>query len=1228
MVDTPLPRTFAMLNLFCIILVISTAFIPLARAGVTLWSFVSPNHDLVPHGKVTINEPGPRPPEFPDFEENNTAIRLDGRNSRVMIEDLGESSPFDFTTNDAITMEAWVKVEAIKSGQNVYIIGKGRTGNPGFAADNQNWSLRLVGGSGGFAKISFLFASGSGNWHRWVSSAGFLIENGWHHVAISYEFGQADSLRAWIDGVTVDGDWDLNGATDRGPMVDDDAVWIGSALRGNPSNTFHGWIDEVAVHRKALTDAQIAERYRREGGPQVMVVEVPKMPELTEVPQNRVLVQFSEGLPAYERWPNQSELPEETARWAMDGFLLPRVPLRFDDWGIRSEWASPLLIRFAADVELPPGQRRVLLRTRGMARLWIDGELVAETKRAQTYARDGEELVTPLAKPPHPGVRVKSYRQQEVFGEINPESNRTARIVLELIVGGKGQRTETGEVVVALENDEQHGFNVLQSGIALSDAECEPVLAAVEAELTDFDIANRRRAAASRDKFWAYRRTVAKEWAEQNPAPEIPGVGHPVDAFLNAKIGKAIAASSNSEDESSFHKEVLPILREECFRCHGEKKKGGLKLNSREFALAGGDSEFPTIVPGKPNESELMERIRTDDVDLVMPPTGDGLSEKQIAVLESWIRDGALWPAPPVDPEKVNLAPRINDAAFIRRIHLDLIGLPPTEASVRTFLADKDPGKRGKLIDRLLADERRADHEISEWLDLLAENPVLINQSLNSTGPFRFFLHDALLDRKPLDRLITELILMRGDVGRGGSAGFALAAENDAPFAEKGHIVASAFLGIELQCARCHDSPYHSTTQQDLYSLAAMLARKPVTVPSTSMVPAGFFEEKVRESLIQVTLKPNTSIKPHWPFSNVTGISHDKDLERLMENPSDSRERLGALITSPKNRRFPRVIVNRLWKRLMGAGFVEPAHDWEGREASHPELLDWLVHELLSNGFDLTHVLRLIVTSDAYQRKAIGLNLAAGHQDRFFNAPDPRRLTAEQIVDSLHASAGVAIDSEELTFVYDGRRPLNKRQSVGVPKRAWNFVNLNNERDRPSLALPRAQAVADVLQAFGWTGSRQKPIPHRDQDPNVLQPGILANGTLTQNLSRAAAGSQIAQQAVNAESAHQLLDSIFLRFLGRMPTKGELTEFLPALETGFETRLVQGEIHWPQPDDPLPQVTWFNHGVSESNTIQLENEKRVRRGPPVDPRLEPSWRVVYEDLVWSLINHREFVWIP
>ncbi|MCB1066132.1 MAG: DUF1553 domain-containing protein, partial [Verrucomicrobiae bacterium] len=181
-----------------------------------------------------------------------------------------------------------------------------------------------------------------------------------------------------------------------------------------------------------------------------------------------------------------------------------------------------------------------------------------------------------------------------------------------------------------------------------------------------------------------------------------------------------------------------------------------------------------------------------------------------------------------------------------------------------------------------------------------------------------------------------------GDAAYGGSAGFAQAAENDAPFAAKGHIAASAFLGIELQCARCHDSPYHSTTQRDLYSLAAMLSRQTVTVPETSRVPAGFFEKKGRESLIQVTLKPDEPVTPDWPFAAATGVKDGPSIDPLVEDPKDSRERFAALITSPENRRFSRVIVNRVWKRLMGAGFVEPAHDWEGRDASHPELLDWL----------------------------------------------------------------------------------------------------------------------------------------------------------------------------------------------------------------------------------------------------------------------------------------------
>ncbi|MCP5539717.1 MAG: DUF1553 domain-containing protein [Akkermansiaceae bacterium] len=1104
--------------------------------------------------------------------------------------------------------------------------------------------MRLVGEKGGMARVSFLFTTvpgrGESDWHRWTSEAATEISTGWHHVAVAYEFGKPESIRGWIDGQPTGGRWDVGGPTTAAPVVDDDDVWIGSSMGGSPSNSLEGLLDAVAMHRRALTDAEMAAHFRREGGPRGAISDAAEMPDLGEIAAGTVRVQFHEGLPAHDRWPNPGQWPAEAERWSGDTFLLPRVPRRYDDWGIRSSWKEPVLIRIAGDVALPAGGQRFLVRTRALARLWIDGQLVAETEPADATSPNGHDPVTPLPEPPRPGLRVKSYRQQEVFGKAEiAKGAGTSRVVLELIAGGKNQRTETGEVCVALETANGASFSILraagQPDLPLTDAAVEPVLAAVTSSLDAFDDARRRAAAQSRDAFWEKRHALAKDWAARHPAPAPPGDGHPVDAFIDAKIAAALAAGASpaksAKEGSDFHRDVLPVLREACFRCHGEKNKGGLKLDTRDAALRGGDSEIASVVPGDPEASELMVRVRSGEEDLVMPPTGDPLTEAQIATLDAWIRGGAEWPAPPRAPETLAKTPVAGDAAFLRRVFLDTIGLPPTPDDVRAFLADPAPDKRARVIDRLLADERRVDHLMSDWLDLLAENPTLINPSLNSTGPFRWFLLDALRDRKPLDRLVTELLMMRGDAATGGSAGFALAAENDAPFAAKGHIAASAFLGIELQCARCHDSPYHSTTQRDLYSLAAMFERKEVTVPKTSRVPAGFFEKnKARKSLIQVTLRPDEPVTPTWPFARTTGAEDGAALDALLEHAEDSRERLAALVTSPENRRFPKVMVNRVWKRLLGAGIVEPAHDWEGREASHPELLDWLANELVSHGYDLDHVARLVLTSAAYQREAGDEDLAAAAAgDRFFQAPARRRLTAEQVVDSLHAAARLAIDSEELTFVHDGRHPLGRRQTLGVPRRAWMFASLNNERDRPSLALPRAQATVDVLVAFGWNGSRQMPIFERVVDPNLLQPGILANGTLIQNLSRAADGGDLADLAARAASPEDLLEELFLRFLGRTPRDAEREAFLPALTDGFDGRLLPADQVKPVPaPDPLPLATWLNHVSPEANTIQLEVEKRVRRGPSPDPRFRAEWRETYEDIVWSLINDLEFVWMP
>ncbi|MCA9058893.1 MAG: DUF1553 domain-containing protein, partial [Planctomycetaceae bacterium] len=292
-------------------------------------------------------------------------------------------------------------------------------------------------------------------------------------------------------------------------------------------------------------------------------------------------------------------------------------------------------------------------------------------------------------------------------------------------------------------------------------------------------------------------------------------------------------------------------------------------------------------------------------------------------------------------------------------------------------------------------------------------------------------------------------------------------------------------------------------------------------------------------------------------------------------------------------------------------------------------LLDWLAAELIRHDYAANHIVRLIVTSDAYQRAASGHNAIAAPESRLFTAPDRRRLTAEQVVDSLHVVTGRAIDSEELTFVHDGRRPISNRLTLGIPTRAWMFADLKNERDRPSLSLPRARLVVDVLEAFGWTGSRQKPVTARETDPNVLQPGVLANGILTVQLTRASIDTHLAQLAIEATSAEQLVDQLFLSVLSRSASPAEKTAMVQALAPGFAERLVpEAELVYPQAPPELPLVTWFNHLQPEANSIQQEVERRVREGSPADPRLRPEWREIYEDVIWSLINHAEFVWMP
>jgi len=573
---------------------------------------------------------------------------------------------------------------------------------------------------------------------------------------------------------------------------------------------------------------------------------------------------------------------------------------------------------------------------------------------------------------------------------------------------------------------------------------------------------------------------------------------------------------------------------------------------------------------------------------------------------------GTATPPPgagnPIDRLAAETGPPADDAAFFRRLALDTTGLIPDAGEVEAFLADDRPDKRARAIDARLADPRWADGWMGYWQDVLAENPGILKPTLNNTGPFRKYLYTAFLDNTPADRFATELIRMEGSALGGAPAGFGVASQNDAPMAAKAQILAKAFLAVELKCARCHDAPFHPYDQSDLFGLAGLLAGKALAVPATSTVRS---QEGGRPPAVSVTLTAGETVEPHW---NLTEIRAAALPEALLPPDPTTRDRLALLITSPTNARFARVLANRLWARYLGAGLVEPVDDWDAGPTTHnAPLLDALSRELMAHGYDLKHVARLIFGSRAYQ--------AAGRK--------ARRMSAEQLVDSLFAAVGKPFRAEELNLDPDGRRPPTEFLNLGVPRRAWQFTSTSNERDRPALSLPVTQSLVDVLESFGWRPSRQDAVTTRDEATTPLQPALLSNGTVGGRVARLSDDSAITALCLLDLSAGSLIRSVYLRTLSRPPTSTETARLVAYLGETYRGRVVAGASARPAPlITPARRVSWSNHLSPEATRIQLESEKAARAGDPPTDRLTPAFRERMEDVVWALLNSPEFVFVP
>lgn len=1167
-------------------------------------------------GNVELRNDGPAAPEFPDFPEVNTSLRLQS-GARVQLPDHPDGR-FVFDNGDEITLEAWVDLGSLR--QHAYVISKGRTGNQGYRSDNQNWALRLRSVNGQ-ACVNFLFrsrpqpaASDSdqpdwpGGWHRWTSKQGFAPGSGWHHIAVTYRFGDPDSLRGYLDGQEVSGSWDMDGATTVAPVVDDDEIWIGSTGGGGLGNSLEGGVDNLAVYRSMLPAEVLKKRFRYSPVPIVA----------PEVPAGKVVVQLFGPVGGIQAIPQR--VGTLLTQWTQDEMGFVRLPHHYDDWGIRQDWGKVVLLRATAIIQPPAGQRKLLVRSRGLARLWIDDEIVVTTS-PQKSRGSAHHVVDPLPEVPVEGMRPHAMNDREKVVQVTFDG-KPRRVIFEAIVGGPNYRVELGESCVAIDSPGDPMFTLLAShrDYPLTDQGWLAFASKQRQALDQLDAERRTAASESSLGYWQRRHDYALQTLVEDPHSKST-----IDGLLSAHREQVQAqqASVASEEEALFFNEnVQPIFAAHCYRCHGDKEQGGLNLRKPANLLAGGESGSPTVIPHDPGGSYLIALVSADEDDYRMPPQGGGLTESEVQTLRTWIQRGASMPTQSSLSAWQPTA-RIDDYSFLRRAYLDTTGVLPSLEEIEDFINDARSDRRERLIDRLLEDPRVADHWVSYWQDVLAENPNLLKPTLNNSGPFRWWILEALQDNKPLDRFATELIMMRGSTWNGGTAGFAVASENDAPMAEKALVLGSAFLGAQMKCARCHDAPYHQWTQGSLFQLAAMLERRPIKLPSGSTVPPAFFEAQARKSLISVTTRPGETLQPHWPFASLApGVPKE-----LLANPDDTREQLAAQISL--SRRFAEMIANRIWGRFMGLALVEPVDDWEGNPPSNPELLRYLADQLILSGYDLRAFSRLIMNSQAYQRHAIDPAHGMQPEQRTYTGPYRRRMTAEQVVDaSLHA-VGLKLETEMLTLDVEGTSPANRFLNFGYPRRAWEFTSLANERDRPSLALPRAQMIVDVLQAFGWRDARPEPVASREDAANLIQPAVLANGSFGTMLTRLVDGGAATRLALTEQPLETFVDKLFLMLLTRQPTNSERSQFVRLLRDGYDHRIIVQE---ERAEMPLAKrfryVSWSNHLNTEANVIKTEMEELVRQGPEPTRSLNADWRTRAEDALWALVNSPEMVVVP
>jgi hypothetical protein len=672
--------------------------------------------------------------------------------------------------------------------------------------------------------------------------------------------------------------------------------------------------------------------------------------------------------------------------------------------------------------------------------------------------------------------------------------------------------------------------------------------------------------------------------------------------------------------------QIAPLLAARCYDCHGpDTQESHLRLDVRDWVLRGGESGEPAIAPYDAGTSQLVAMVTTTDAAHRMPPDEDPLSSDEVALLRNWIDQGAPWPdelAGHAEPEKVatshwsfqpvvkhdppemvegakgtgdsqsqisdlkfeirnpidafivaklaekNLAPSplADKRTLIRRLYLDVLGLPPTPEQVASFVADTSPQAWANLVEQVLASPRYGERWASHWLDVVRYGDTHgfeINTPRDHAWPYRDYVIKSLNEDKPYDRFIREQIagdqlevdaatgflvaapaLLSGQVGRD-EPSIRLARADE--LHEVLVSVSAGVMGLTVGCARCHNHKFDPILQSDYYQLQAVFAGlrygdRPVRNPAevqlsteTSTPAAQVFGG------IFTTPDPAYRLYRGDPMQRRERVAPDVpavfgSLElSVTATDAERRTALADWLVRADNPLTPRVIANRVWQHHFGMGLVQTPSDLGvmGFKPSHPELLDWLAATFVEQGWSLKALHRLILTSHAYQQSNLprAEALAVDANCELLWRYPPRRMEAEPIRDSVLAVAG----SLDLTMGGPGFqlfKPNDNYVRNYEPKEEWG----PGEWRRMVYAHRVRMEQDGVFGAFDCPDAGQ-PAPKRGRSTTAIQALNMLNSGFMQQQAELLAKRAESEAGASAEAA---LPRLFQLVLTRDPSQEEI----------------------------------------------------------------------------------------